>query len=236
MAWLHQCCCSLSVFLSLFCLIWIGCALYVAVKAVSARYYTQVTWLPGRLREEQRCHLCPSFSLCASSWRLLTPTWPDSCVTQLWGEWWYQGKYSVMLNQHHWSTWEEEPIFRGEGSSQCRWECQHPPQLLCSTPLCEDVAGCGFYSTAAKQMLSLLTSTLLLRHSFDKVADNCILSGREIQVLAFELLNGVKWESVVSSTHPRLQIGNAIDTWACRESDGAKSSLSWGSAGCLANS
>lgn len=175
-------------------------------------------------------------SVCILTERLLTPTRPDSCVTQLWGEWWYQGKYSVMLNQHHWSTWEEEPIFQGEGSSQCPWECQHPPQLLCSTPLCEDVAGCGFYSTAAEQMLSLLTSTLLLRHSFDKVADKCILSGRGIQVLAFELLNGVKWESVVSSTHPRLQIGNAIDTWACRESDGAKSSLSWGSAGCLANS
>ena len=175
-------------------------------------------------------------SLCILMERLLTPTWPDSCVTLSRGEWWYQGKYPVMLNRHHCSTWEEEPIFWGKGSSQHRGECQHPPQLLCSTPLCEDVAGCGFYNTAAEQMLSLLSSMLLLHHSFDKVADKCILSRKGSQILAFELLNGVKWESVMSFTHPRLQIGNAIDTWACRENDGAKSSLSWGSTGCLANS
>lgn len=35
------------------------------------------------------------------------------------GEWWGQGKYSVVLNRHHCSTWEEKPIFQGKGS------CQH---------------------------------------------------------------------------------------------------------------
>lgn len=66
------------------------------------------------------------------------------------------------------------------------------PALSCAALLCEDVAGCGSYSTAAEQMLGLLSSTLLLHHSFDRVADKCILSGKRVQILAFKLLNGVK--------------------------------------------
>ena len=224
---------SFTVFLSLFCLIWIGCALHVAVKAESqlgVLYSGYVAF--GQTQARAAMSSVPlSFSVHPHGEAPNTNMTRFMCYPIM-GEWWYQGKYSVVLNWHHCSTWEEKPNFSGQVFLSA-------PLRMSATPLsCAALRGCGWVwilPHSTEQMLSLLSSTLLLHHSFDRAADKCILSGKRVQILAFKLLNGVKWESVMSFTHPGLQTGNAIDTWTCKEND-AKSSLSLGSTSCLANS
>ena len=151
------------------------------------------------------------------------------------GEGWHQGRYSVVLNRHHCSMWEEGKFFNFPGQVFLS-----APLRMSATPLSRAALwGCGWVCTlphsnwtgAEPSVLYAAAASLL-----DRVADKCILRGKRVQILAFKLLNGVKWESVMSFTHPRLQTGNAIDTWTCKENDGAKSSLSLGSTSCLANS
>lgn len=126
---------SFTVFLSLFCLIWVGCALHVAGKAESQLGILYSGYVASRQTQGRAAMSSVPLSLSVHPHGEI----PNTNMTRfmcypIMGEWWGQGKYSAVLNRHHCSTWEEKPIFRGKGSCQHRWECQHLPSavLLCS--------------------------------------------------------------------------------------------------------